>query len=798
MGKRKEKEPPVNPLFVQWLTERMNKAQASNSFGPSYLNLERTMKKAVESMSEYPVYLKNAKEALKVKGIGKSLQTYLETRQREYCKQNNMPYPESSPPPKRQRRNNGAAGTRSTGATNQPLINEYVQPKPKTYVPKLRSGGYGILIGLYQYTVVERVGTEMYKSTLMKYAQPHCDASYDIAEKGLYTAWKSMMTLIEKELVSKRLSKRPAFSLTEEGEELARGLYENAKKNEQLQDHNNVATFIHVEDDDDQRQKAKQQRNQFRTPARPVASSSRIVNQGFVPARRDMESGDVSNLRYVYLNADFEHVSRRDKAKVMIEDGSVYFLTAFVDPPGPDINYKPFTGKVSEPGFTFIWLSDECGEDICPTLIDTKALSEIVPSPNTPGAAPGDYLVELKIDNREIKSKKTDRDYVSKKASSCGIPNSVCQLEIGDFLWTAKKTQRVQRDFIGGLPEELYLDIIVERKRTDDLMASIKDRRFADQQGRLKATGSANIVYLIENHPEDNQRLFPTNPPDSQWHPMLQCATMQTLVHKGFHVELTKNMADSIEFFSFVTKYLESKIQNKVMKRRPPFGMDGRIMRAEKHKDTSKEMYCVSFDDLMNFSKNGHSMSIKEMFMKQMMAINGVTLAKALAVVKEFPTVQCLMDGYYSIKGADKVLERHEMLTNLVFKEGLSVACIKANLSRRIHCFFYSEYETENWAFEMQKTLGVPRTKAEAISDKYGDLANLWNAYQAIGSSKTEQMERLLEDIRCDDGNSVGLAISKKVFLRYYFSPERPTKKIAGLNPLIDGADPDPDNLNLG
>ena len=46
----------------------------------------------------------------------------------------------------------------------------------------------------------------------------------------------------------------------------------------------------------------------------------------------------------------------------------------------------------------------------------------------------------------------------------------------------------------------VVLDFIVERKRMDDLASSIVDGRFREQKHRMKQSGLANAVYLIEEY----------------------------------------------------------------------------------------------------------------------------------------------------------------------------------------------------------------------------------------------------------------------------------------------------------
>lgn len=74
--------------------------------------------------------------------------------------------------------------------------------KQKEYVPAYRSGGYAILLALMKSTN----DIFMDKSEIFRNGQPLSDSSFDVPDaksKYGYTAWASMKTLIEKELVYK-------------------------------------------------------------------------------------------------------------------------------------------------------------------------------------------------------------------------------------------------------------------------------------------------------------------------------------------------------------------------------------------------------------------------------------------------------------------------------------------------------------------------------------------------------------------------------------------------------------------
>lgn len=94
--------------------------------------------------------------------------------------------------------------------------------KAKPYVPALRSGPYALLLGLA--TLDENLSSSMTKAQLIEVAQPYCDTSFTAPSDPTkaYTAWNSMKTLIQKDLVYERGRPVRKYALTEEGWEVAK------------------------------------------------------------------------------------------------------------------------------------------------------------------------------------------------------------------------------------------------------------------------------------------------------------------------------------------------------------------------------------------------------------------------------------------------------------------------------------------------------------------------------------------------------------------------------------------------
>lgn len=93
---------------------------------------------------------------------------------------------------------------------------------------------------------------------------------------------------------------------------------------------------------------------------------------------------------------------------------------------------------------------------------------------------PSEFDVHLVLDTREIRAKQ-DRDYIQEELTRKGVKPIMRSLDLGDALWVAK---RKGSNTLGSESEndEVVLDWVVERKRLDDLVGSIKDGRFHEQK----------------------------------------------------------------------------------------------------------------------------------------------------------------------------------------------------------------------------------------------------------------------------------------------------------------------------
>ncbi|KAM9424974.1 crossover junction endonuclease MUS81 isoform 2-T2 [Pholidichthys leucotaenia] len=224
LGRKRPLPSCPNPLFLRWLTELRDEAREKG------LKTQYTYQKAISSLNKYPLPLQNAKEAKILQNFGDGICKILDQKLQRYYRENGADapihaLPEGAPPPGRLNGNNGLAPSRQNEAAgDKKKAGGGGRKKKREYVPQKRSGGYAVLLTLFRHSQIPGSKGFMFKMELQAEAQHLCDKSFTVPDLGSkYTAWSSVSTLIQKNLVIK--THNPArYSLTEEGLALAQRL----------------------------------------------------------------------------------------------------------------------------------------------------------------------------------------------------------------------------------------------------------------------------------------------------------------------------------------------------------------------------------------------------------------------------------------------------------------------------------------------------------------------------------------------------------------------------------------------
>lgn len=327
--------------------------------------------------------------------------------------------------------------------------------------------------------------------------------------------------------------------------------------------------------------------------------------------------------------------------------------------------------------------------------------------------------VWIVLDKREIRGR-PDRQYFERSLVQNGCKCIARNLVLGDFLWVARKRIRSNNDInnsslvlqsnyldnnddsneeenenriesidntVESPEDEIVLDYIVERKCMDDLIASIKDGRFRDQKLRLKSCGLKNKIYIVEEARIMKRQNMNNFGPDR-----IRTALSQTIIHHGFFVKQTSSIEDTVAYLTQITRLLDLKIK-KLSSSIHPIPLSSLTkstmisVRNEMENNlrlTDSSALCLpTFEAFQVLNWRTKDYTIRDVWIRQLVTINGVSLDKAIHISHVYPTFKSLMDAYFKCKTDD---EKANLLINTVSGHGRRA--ITQKLSKKFAEFF--------------------------------------------------------------------------------------------------------------
>ncbi|KAI9644989.1 Crossover junction endonuclease mus81 [Ciborinia camelliae] len=257
---------------------------------------------------------------------------------------------------------------------------------------------------------------------------------------------------------------------------------------------------------------------------------------------------------------------------------------------------------------------------------------------------PGTFTVELILDNREVASKQ-NRDGIPNQLKDLGVPHSVRALPLGDFLWVA----RVQEDKAKWLDLSksnlIMLNHIMERKRIDDLIGSIKDGRYEEQKFRLKKSGITNVKYLIEHKKVDADLM-------DRWGDGIDTSIAKMLVQDDIHIKQTLGLGESLHYIERMTRLLKKQYEDQPLHVIPTRVLTSKnylpLMGHLRETQPLKE-YNIEFDAFAAIANKSQNLTLKDVFLKMLMRTKTVSAAKAIEIQKRWPTPIAFLTAYENL-----------------------------------------------------------------------------------------------------------------------------------------------------
>lgn len=254
---------------------------------------------------------------------------------------------------------------------------------------------------------------------------------------------------------------------------------------------------------------------------------------------------------------------------------------------------------------------------------------------------PGEYEIVLVLDSREIQMK-GNRDYFQDNLAAKGIQCITRSMDLGDVVWIARK--KTSSSGISNQTEELFLDYIIERKRLDDLVSSIKDGRYTEQKTRLKRSGAEKVIYVVEEYNREEAERFGAQ--------AIQTAMSSIQIIDGIYLKRTNSIDETIDYLVSVTKLIERIYANTTL-----YSIPGHIITRQNYLElkaaykrraapTKKEAFLVSYPLFGQLNAKNGSTSLHEIYLRMLMTIKGCNAERALSLIKAYPTPHALLNAF--------------------------------------------------------------------------------------------------------------------------------------------------------
>ncbi|KAK9390625.1 hypothetical protein V1515DRAFT_583670 [Lipomyces mesembrius] len=655
-----------NSLFLNWLLEWQ---QQSESLGSKS---HHTYKKAHDTLKACPVTFAHPREMLTLKGFGQGICGRLEKKLKEYCIANGLAIPNFSQgpigpvvtadelptaPAKKPRKSAANSRTASKSQENCPPNNiSTTEPvpskkpharKPKQYVPTYRSGAYAILLVLYEHNNDPIAGNSaLAKNEIIRLGQPLCDASFEVpagsskdqsigsTTTAHYTAWASVRMLIKHELVIESGKRgRTTYQISHQGIEVAKNILKVEKAT------NGVVSV----------------RNG--SPVHPLPTSSPTQRQPATTGRKSTNQSNVTCMTWPPLHLAGGDSDADDSFPSGLADDQSsqqwrplqQISTSASTAKPTTTNSVSSTAQIASSSRIMSSDTTSAAAAARSRYLSTSILSSISQTPppasiTLPQFTPkiwnrGSFSVNVVVDNREIQSQK-ERDFFSTRLNEIpGVDADVRALGLGDTLWIAKHKRT---------GEEVVLEHIAERKRLDDLLSSIKDGRFHEQKYRLMRSGLRSVTYIVEDSPGVDLGVLLES---------VQTAISSTQVVNGFFLKRSSGTEETVRYLGRLTQKIKEIYEDKELHVIPDEAIDSRTylsLMSHLHSTDPQKSYHISFPNFQAVTSKNNNLTVRDVFLRMLITIRGVSWEKALEIQKHFPTPRHIwmeLDAEYRMRG---------------------------------------------------------------------------------------------------------------------------------------------------
>lgn len=587
-------EPYWNDLFLKWL-EEMTQQMNSSSTGASHKQAiyTRALHSLTTATEKEGKKYTHASQLIELKYFGEKICRTLEGRAKRYCEENGLPPPSSLAAPvsiiDNGRRCNSPVESQDNEGDDRSLKKKR-KTSTKAYIPRLGSGGYALLIVMGMHESDPDFRDGMTKTDLIRLATPHCSSSFSSNHStGTYYSAWTSMNQLQKKELVDCVSGRLPKYF----------LTETGRE---------IAT------------KLIQAASPFRKSSGATNSQYSVIATGSPPSKPGARTASSPTISLSGLSK-LPNIYHSHSAIQLGQPCSQYLhqIAHSIHLPS-----DPQLASMSENGAT-----------------TTHSVSSQVKIKKW---GPDTYEIQLIIDNREVRSKLSRDFFPNEMLAKHSIQVLTEPLPVGDALWVAVNKQTGQR---------AVLNYIIERKRLDDLVSSIKDGRYTEQKHRLQKSGLEHVIYLLEK---------PQFMTAGQFTQGVQTAVSRSILFNNFYRCQTDSSEATAEYFAQVNKFITSSLWQRSINVISP-DADDYSRSLHNAKQLVGDVTAIDWNTFVAVMSKSGTLTIKDLFIKMLRTIRGVTAEKAVVIQGYYATPRALVEKYQSIVTTAKKMSHFADLT---------------------------------------------------------------------------------------------------------------------------------------
>ncbi|KAJ1999756.1 Crossover junction endonuclease mus81 [Coemansia thaxteri] len=645
----------ANPLFLEWVNEWYDEACTRNA------RTQYTLKKAVASLQRYPLRMEDPQEALQLQGIGQGIVDRLAKRLAAWRQENGIPDPQPS---------QAVLGTEGSGDNSGERGTQSQRNlAPRIYVPRYRSGAFALLLGLFKTYCLYGPDYYIPKSELIPLSEQYADTPFHVGGSsrggggsrgggalgsrgggqggsyGQHTAWSGIKTLESKSLVERQGGVK--FCITEEGLEIAQKVVEVLRARKELpeDDAQVFDSFKHRSAGCNRRSSLSPELEGLSQPDFDDANLGiEICSSPGLASGEELEAERLPPMPRLAAAEGLRGGLRTHgglsygSSNSML--GRAHSSHSFVQASPSDGGHTTAIARHQSAGSNQRAASGSAfSRQSSATAAAEIELSDLVHYPK------GEYDIMLIVDNREVHSV-ADRNLIAKELEEQGVKIEIRPLTVGDYLWIARAKPT---SLLRHLPD-IALDYVVERKRMDDLCASIRDGRYREQHSRIHGTGFTNVLYIVEgNDPDAVSRLGEA---------AVNSALSRVQVHHGFHLKRPGSFEATLKILRQTTSILRSTLSD-------VYAIPDRFIGQKDFSRLKQDIQArfprislaMTFDAYDMVSNKSGTLSVGEIYLRMLMTMRGVSACKALTIGQKFQTPRQLFEALEESENASKLID---------------------------------------------------------------------------------------------------------------------------------------------